>query len=100
MAKRMILMLVVVLLVLAALGFVKFRQVQVAMAEGAAFQPPPEAVTTIVAQREEWPTTLSAIGTLAAVQGVTVSADLPGTVDRGSTRSRAPQFRADEGPLE
>jgi membrane fusion protein, multidrug efflux system len=82
MAKRMILMLVVVLLVLAALGFVKFRQVQVAMAEGAAFQPPPEAVTTIVAQREEWPTTLSAIGTLAAVQGVTVSADLPGTVDR------------------
>ena len=50
MAKRMILMLVVVLMVIGALGFVKFRQVQTAMAEGAAFQPPPEAVTTIVAQ--------------------------------------------------
>ena len=45
-------------------------------------QPPPEAVTTIVATREEWPAVLTAIGTVAAVQGVTVSADLPGIVDR------------------
>ena len=30
----------------------------------------------------DWPATLSAIGTMAAVQGVTVSADLPGIVDR------------------
>jgi len=82
MLKRMILMLVVVLTVLGALGFVKFRQIQTAIAQGAAFQPPPDAVTTIVAQQEEWPATLSAIGTMAAVQGVTVSADLPGTVDR------------------
>ena len=82
MLKRMILMLVVVLMVIALLGFVKFRQVQTAMAQGAAFQPPPEAVTTIVAQQEDWPATLGAIGTMAAVQGVTVSADLPGIVDR------------------
>jgi membrane fusion protein, multidrug efflux system len=82
MLKRMILMLAVVLTIVAALGFVKFRQVQTAIAQGASFQPPPEAVTTIVAQQEEWPSSLSAIGTMAAVQGVTVSADLPGTVDR------------------
>lgn len=82
MAKRMIVMLVVTFGVIAALGFVKFRQVQTAMAQGASFQPPPEAVTTLVAQPESWPATLSAIGTVAAVQGVTVSADLPGTVAR------------------
>src|SRR5918994_3056384 len=82
MAKRMIVMLTVTLAFVAGLGFVKFQQIQTAMAQGAAFQPPPEAVTTIVAQQEEWPATLSVIGTLAAVQGVTVSADLPGTVDR------------------
>jgi membrane fusion protein, multidrug efflux system len=82
MAKRMILMLTVTVALVAALGFVKFRQIQTAIAEGAAFQPPPEAVTTIVAQQEDWPATLSAIGTMAAVQGVTVSADLPGIVDR------------------
>ena len=82
MAKRMILMLTVTVAIIAALGFVKFKQIQTAIAEGAAFQPPPEAVTTIVAQVEEWPSTLEAIGTAAAVQGVTVSTDLPGTVDR------------------
>ena len=82
MAKRMIGMLTVTLAIVAGLGFVKFRQIQTAIAEGAAFQPPPEAVTTIVVEEEEWPATLSAIGTMAAVQGVTVSADLPGTVER------------------
>jgi membrane fusion protein (multidrug efflux system) len=82
MAKRMIVMLTVTLALVAGLGFVKFQQIQTAIAQGAAFQPPPEAVTTIVAQQEEWPATLSVIGTMAAVQGVTVSADLPGTVDR------------------
>ncbi len=82
MVKRMFLMLAVMLIFIAVLGFVKFQQIQTAIAKGAAFQPPPTAVTTIVAAQEEWPATLSAIGTMAAVQGVTVSADLPGTVDR------------------
>src|ERR671936_1782617 len=80
--KRMIAMLAVTMLIVAALGFVKFRQIQTAIAQGAAFQPPPEAVTTIVAAEEKWPSTVTAIGTVAAVRGVTVSADLPGVVDR------------------
>src|SRR5881296_2650012 len=82
MLKRMIVMLAATMTIVAALGFVKFKQIQTAIAQGAAFQPPPEAVTTIVASREEWPSTLAAIGTVAAVRGVTVSADLPGVVDR------------------
>jgi membrane fusion protein, multidrug efflux system len=82
MLKRMVGMLTATLLIVAGLGFVKFQQIQTAMAQGAAFQPPPEAVTTVIAQQEEWPSTLTAIGTIAAVQGVTVSADLSGTVER------------------
>src|SRR6266478_3435908 len=82
MAKRMILMLVLAGVVVAGLGFVKFRQIQTAVAQNAGFQPPPEAVTTVVAKRETWPATVDVIGTAVAVQGVTVSADLPGTVDR------------------
>src|SRR5436190_10290577 len=82
MLKRMMAMLAATILIVAALGFVKFRQIQTAIAEGAAFQLPPEAVTTIVAREEEWPSALAAIGTVAAVRGVTVSADLPGVVDR------------------
>jgi membrane fusion protein, multidrug efflux system len=81
MAKRMILMLGVVVVLLGALGFFKFRQVQSAV-QAASFQPPPEAVTSIVAERQQWPATMSIIGTVEAVQGVTVSADLPGTVAR------------------
>jgi len=81
MAKRMLAMLTVTALIVAGLGFVKFKQIQTAIGQAAAFQPPPEAVTTIVAEAAEWPATLNAIGTMAAVQGVTVSADLPGTVD-------------------
>jgi membrane fusion protein (multidrug efflux system) len=89
MAKRIILTLVVMAAIVAALGVVKFKQIQVAIAQGAAFQPPPEAVTTIVATEERWPATLSVIGTVAAVQGVTVSADLPGTVERITFESGA-----------
>jgi membrane fusion protein (multidrug efflux system) len=82
MAKRLILTLVVIAAILGGLGFVKFRQVEAANAQGAAFQMPPTAVTTVVAQRETWPATLTVIGTVAAIQGVTVSADLPGTIDK------------------
>src|SRR5438477_13138167 len=82
MLKRMMAMLAATMVIVAALGFVKFKQIQTASAQGAAFQSPPEAVTTIVASQEEWPSTLTTIGTVAAVRGVTVSADLPGVVDR------------------
>src|SRR3982074_28725 len=82
MVKRMILMLVAVALFISVLGFVKFRQIQAATQTQSMMQPPPTAVTTIVAKREAWPATLDVIGTMEAVQGVTVSADLPGAVER------------------
>jgi membrane fusion protein (multidrug efflux system) len=82
MAKRMILMLAATTAVLGVLGFVKYRQVKAAIAVYASYQPPPEAVTTIAACEERWPSTIAAIGTVAAVRGVTVSADLPGIVDK------------------
>jgi membrane fusion protein, multidrug efflux system len=82
MAKRMILMLAVVITLIGGLGFVKFRQIQSAVAQASNFQPPPTAVTTVVAHQENWPSTLGIIGTVAAIQGVTISADLPGTVEK------------------
>src|SRR5713226_5570260 len=82
MFKRMILMLVAAVLLISVLGFVKFRQIQAATQTQSMMQPPPTAVTTIVAQRQEWPATLNVIGTMEAVQGVTVSADLPGAIER------------------
>jgi membrane fusion protein, multidrug efflux system len=82
MAKRLIFTLLAIAALLGGLGFVKFRQVETAIAQGASFKIPATAVTTVVAKRETWPSTLTVIGTAAAIQGVTVSADLPGTIDK------------------
>ena len=82
MKKRMTLMLLAVAVFLTAIGAVKYGQVKKAIAQHSSFQPPPEAVTTIVARQEQWPANLAAIGTAAPVHGVTVSADLPGIVDQ------------------
>ena len=81
MAKRMLLMLIVAAAAIGGLGYFKLRQVQAAV-KSHAFTPPPEAITTIVVKQETWPSTLSVVGTLNAIHGVTVSADLPGTVDQ------------------
>ena len=80
MAKRMAFMLLIFVAFLVTLGLVKYRQVSVAMAQSASFQPPPEAVTTVTARHDLWPRSRHAIGTAAAVNGVVVSADLPGIV--------------------
>jgi membrane fusion protein, multidrug efflux system len=87
MLKRMILMLTLTVAVIVGLGALKYKQIQGAAAQAAAMQPPPEAVTTIVARSEDWPDTLAVIGTTAAVQGVTVAGDLPGLVSRISFES-------------
>jgi membrane fusion protein (multidrug efflux system) len=80
MKKRMLMMLAAVAVFVATIGAVKYGQVKKGMAHFASFQPPPEAVTTVVTKEEQWPADLSAIGTAAAVHGVVVSADLPGIV--------------------
>ncbi len=90
MSRRMWLVLMGVVGVVGILGAVKTLQIQAAIAQASSFQPPPEAVTTIKARREEWPATLAAIGTVHAVRGVTVSADLPGVVASISFESGRP----------
>ncbi|HVS32213.1 MAG TPA: biotin/lipoyl-binding protein, partial [Thermoanaerobaculia bacterium] len=82
MKKRMFIMLAVVIAFIAVVGGFKFFQIRTAMAQQGSFQMPPEAVTTAIAKQEMWDTTLNAIGTVEAVQGVTVSADLSGVVER------------------
>jgi membrane fusion protein (multidrug efflux system) len=75
------LMLMAVVGGIGVLGVVKVLQIQAAIAQASSFQPPPEAVTTIEARPVQWPATLGAIGTVRAVRGVMVSADLPGVVE-------------------
>ncbi len=80
------------LLVVGGIGFVKFRQVKgmMALAASGAFAPPPAAVNTVVVHAANWQPTLRAIGSLEAVQGTTVSADLPGIVKEINFESGKP----------
>ncbi len=77
-----VILFVLFLALVAGFGFVKFTQIQgfITMAKSGAFEPPPTAVTTDVAQRTEWQPTLESVGTVTAVNGVTVSTDLAGIV--------------------
>ena len=95
MAKRMLLMLALAGVLIGTLGFVKYSQINAAIKNAASFQPPPEAVTTVVVHQEQWPATLSAIGTVVATQGVTVAADLPGVVARIAFESGKPVNQGD-----
>ncbi len=62
------------------LGTVKTAQIKDAMS--ISHTPPPSSVTTYEAREVEWRSTHRAIGTLAPVQGVTISADADGTIIR------------------
>ena len=78
MKKRMFLMLAVVVAFISVIGGFKYFQIKAAMSQS--WNPPPEAVTTVVAKQESWATTLNAIGSVEAVNGVDVAADLPGII--------------------
>jgi membrane fusion protein (multidrug efflux system) len=70
----------VVLVVVGALAGIKALQIKTLVNSASAFAPPPETVASTTVKEEKWQSTLTAIGSIVAVQGVTVSPDLPGIV--------------------
>jgi membrane fusion protein (multidrug efflux system) len=80
MKKRLILAAVAVAILIGILGGIKGLQIDRMIAHGRQMVPPPEAVTTAVASLQTWESLLTAVGSLAAVQGVTVTAELTGKV--------------------
>ena len=80
MKKRLLLAFLAVALIVGVLGGIKSLQIDRMIAHGKQMVPPPEAVTTAVASLQTWESLLPAVGSLAAVQGVTVTAELTGKV--------------------
>lgn len=80
MAKRIILILLGLLLVVGALAGIKFLQIRKMIDAGKQMTPPPAIVTTAKVQKKTWQSSLTAVGSLSAVQGVTVAAELAGKV--------------------
>ncbi len=70
------------LVVIVALGGTKALQFSAMGAAGAAFVPPPETVTAAAVSEAAWESAIVATGSLAAVQGVTIGAELPGQVEK------------------
>lgn len=89
MKKRIILALCGIFIVIAVLAGIKALQIRSMSASGKKFVPPPETVTTATVTSAAWETALSSVGSLSAVQGVSVAAELPGKVARISFQSGA-----------
>jgi membrane fusion protein, multidrug efflux system len=81
--KRIVIFCIIGLVVLmGVLGGVKGLQINRMIAQGKQYAPPPETVTTAEVQAAMWPSVLTAVGSLEAVQGVMVTAELTGKVVR------------------
>jgi membrane fusion protein (multidrug efflux system) len=78
--KRILISLVGLGILIAILVAVKFLQIRAMTNQAKKFVPPPETVTSIPVKVDAWGTSLTAVGTLNAVQGVTVAAELSGKV--------------------
>jgi membrane fusion protein, multidrug efflux system len=80
MIRKILIAVFVVLLVVGALAGVKTLQIRKLMADGKNYAPPPESVSATVAHEEKWQGTMTAIGSVMAVQGVTVTPEIPGII--------------------
>ncbi|MEA3209896.1 MAG: rane fusion protein multidrug efflux system [Chthoniobacter sp.] len=86
----MLVMLCLAILLIAGIAFWKYTNIKKGMAMGAKFAPPPTAVTTVVVKPQTWQPVLSAVGSMKAVNGVTVSTDLAGIVSEIAFESGTP----------
>lgn len=72
--------LLLVILIVTGLVGVKALQVKTLIAAGKSYAPPPEAVSSVVVREEKWQSTITAIGSVTAVEGVNVTTELAGLV--------------------
>ncbi len=84
--------LVVIFLIIAG---IKALQITSMIKAGKSMVPPPTTVTSAKVQKADWPTTLTAVGSITPVQGATISAELAGTVSEIGFESGKPVKKGD-----
>jgi membrane fusion protein (multidrug efflux system) len=82
MKKKIFIAFCAIVLLTGVLGGIKFLQINRMIAQGKEFTPPPTTVTTAPVLSSEWEQRLTAVGSLEAVQGVTVTAELSGKIQQ------------------
>ncbi len=80
MKKRILFIIIGLVILIAVLGGIKALQIGAMIEQGKKFVPPPETVTSAAVKADSWESQLTAVGTLTAVQGVTIAAELAGKV--------------------
>ena len=117
MKRKIIISIIMVVVVLAGLVGVKALQIGKMIGAAKTFAMPPETISSAVATEQKWQDTLAAVGSINAAQGVTVAAEVAGTVTeiafesgavvakgdllvRLDTSSEAAQLRAAEAQAE
>lgn len=80
MTKRIIHSIVGLIVVIGVLAGIKALQIGKMIVHGEQYVPPPQPVNTAAVHRESWQSLLTSVGSLEAVQGVMVTAELTGKV--------------------
>ena len=80
MKTKIAIAILIVLGVLGGLSGIKTLQIKKLIETGKSFVQPPESVSSATVREEKWQGTLTAIGSVTAVQGVTVTPEIPGSV--------------------
>jgi len=93
--KSLAIGLVAILVVVGGLASVKAAQIGAMIQAGEEFSPPPIAVTTGQVTEARWDRSLSAVGTLVAVQEIVVASEVPGTIVRLPVESSEDVDRGD-----
>ena len=80
MSKRAAVLVIGSLILVSTLAGMKALQISALIKHQKGLAPPPVTVTSAQARRVSWPTELTAVGSVSAVQGITVAAELAGPV--------------------
>ena len=80
MKRNILIVTIVVLVIVGGLAGVKALQIKAMIAAGSSFTVPPETVSGAQVKQETWELTIPAVGSVTAVQGVQLKAELAGTV--------------------
>lgn len=89
MKRKIVVSVIAVVVIFGGLAGIKTLQIQTLIAAGKAFTPPAETISSAVSRQEKWQETLDAIGSITAVQGVTVTPELAGSVSEIAFESGA-----------
>jgi membrane fusion protein (multidrug efflux system) len=82
MIKKIFIAILLVAVVAGVLAGIKAMQIRAMIAQGESFSMPPAVVSTVNATSARWDTVFTAVGSVTAVQGVTMTAETPGKVVR------------------